>query len=305
MASETDTIILSAKKVLLDVVLLMCVGFPILFIFLWGIPFRRGFFCNDEDLIHPYHPSTVPSIYLYIVGIVMNCTVMILIEYLNQPQYTRKVFFMGANIPYWWYNAYYVILVFAFGMACSQLSTDIMKYTVGRLRPHFLTVCRPNIDCSLPANRHVYHVDFNCTSNFINNARIMKEMRLSFPSGHSSFSMYSMLYFAIYLQKRMDWDGSKLLKHTLQFLAIAAAVFVAMTRISDYKRHWSDVLSGLIIGTIVACVTANVLAKYETRHILDNDCEYQSIPSCSSNERTPLCKSRGSRIFNFIPRISE
>lgn len=200
---------------------------------------------------------------------------MILIEYLNQPQYTRKVFFMGANIPYWWYNAYYVILVFAFGMACSQLSTDIMKYTVGRLRPHFLTVCRPNIDCSLPANRHVYHVDFNCTSSFINNARIMKEMRwvlyfrgchcdsvvlffrLSFPSGHSSFSMYSMLYFAIYLQKRMDWDGSKLLKHTLQFLAIAAAVFVAMTRISDYKHHWSDVLSGLIIGTIVACVTVS------------------------------------------------
>jgi phosphatidate phosphatase len=88
----------------------------------------------------------------------------------------------------------------------------------------------------------------------------MKEMRLSFPSGHSSFSMYSMLYFAIYLQKRMDWDGSKLLKHTLQFLAIAAAVFVAMTRISDYKHHWSDVLSGLIIGTIVACVTARVFS---------------------------------------------
>jgi phosphatidate phosphatase len=55
----------------------------------------------------------------------------------------------------------------------------------------------------------------------------------------------------------MDWDGSKLLKHTLQFLAIAAAVFVAMTRISDYKHHWSDVLSGLIIGTIVACVTVS------------------------------------------------
>ncbi|RZC38678.1 PAP2 domain containing protein [Asbolus verrucosus] len=182
---------------------------------------------------------------------------MILIEYLNQPQNNQKILFMGYELPNWCYNAYYVILVFAFGMACSQLMTDIMKYTVGRLRPHFITICAPNINCSLPAKQHIYHIDFNCTSNYKNDARLMKEMRLSFPSGHSSFSMFTMLYFAIYLQRRMDWDGSKLLKHTLQFLAVLAAVFVAMTRISDYKHHWSDVLSGLAIGTITACVTVS------------------------------------------------
>lgn len=55
----------------------------------------------------------------------------------------------------------------------------------------------------------------------------------------------------------MTWDGSKLLKHTLQFLAVLAAVFTAMTRVSDYKHHWSDVLSGLLLGTIVACITVS------------------------------------------------
>ncbi|KAJ3653653.1 hypothetical protein Zmor_012892 [Zophobas morio] len=249
----------------------MCVGFPILFMFLWGSPFRRGFFCNDEDLMHPYHPSTVPSIYLYIVGIIMNSVVMLLIEFLNQPQTTRKVFFIGYEVPFWFYNFYYVILIFAFGMACSQLTTDIMKYTIGRLRPHFLTVCSPDVDCS--SAKHEYHVEFNCTnSKYKNDLRIMKEMRLSFPSGHSSFSMYTMLYFAIYLQKRMDWDGSKLLKHTLQFLAVLAAIFVAMTRISDYKHHWSDVLSGLAIGTVTACVTAGIFSNlfqgYESKEEL-------------------------------------
>ncbi|EFA07301.1 putative phosphatidate phosphatase isoform X1 [Tribolium castaneum] len=267
MASERETIIVPGKKILLDVFLVALVGFPILFIFLWLTPYRRGFFCNDEDLMHPYHPSTVPSIYLYIVGIIMNCTVMILIEFLNQPQTSHEVTFWKFRVPFWFYNVYYVLLVFAFGMACSQLSTDIMKYTVGRLRPHFLTVCKPDINCSLPSNQHVYHVDFNCTNkDYIHNARIMKEMRLSFPSGHSSFSMYTMLYFAIYLQRRMDWDGSKLLKHMLQFLAVAAAVFVAMTRISDNKHHWSDVLSGLVIGTIVACVTARVFSTLFQQH---------------------------------------
>ncbi|KAJ8964920.1 hypothetical protein NQ314_004527 [Rhamnusium bicolor] len=85
----------------------------------------------------------------------------------------------------------------------------------------------------------------------------MKEMRLSFPSGHSSFSMYTMVYFAIYLQKRMTWDGSKLLKHTLQYLAVLSSVFTAMTRVSDYKHHWSDVLSGLLIGALVAIITVS------------------------------------------------
>lgn len=55
----------------------------------------------------------------------------------------------------------------------------------------------------------------------------------------------------------MTWDGSKLLKHTLQLLAVLAAVFTASTRVSDYKHHWSDVLSGLLIGTIAACVVVS------------------------------------------------
>lgn len=60
----------------------------------------------------------------------------------------------------------------------------------------------------------------------------------------------------------MAWNGSKLLKHTLQFLAITAALFTAMTRISDYKHHWSDVLTGLAIGATTACVVVNKLSTF-------------------------------------------
>lgn len=51
-------------------------GFPILFLFLWGDAYRRGFFCGDDDIIHPYHESTVPSIYLYIFGLGMTTVVV-------------------------------------------------------------------------------------------------------------------------------------------------------------------------------------------------------------------------------------
>lgn len=33
-----------------------------------------------------------------------------------------------------------MIGVFLFGCACQQLTTDVAKYTIGRLRPHFFDV---------------------------------------------------------------------------------------------------------------------------------------------------------------------
>nr|CAH7715529.1 unnamed protein product [Callosobruchus chinensis] len=82
--------------------------------------------------------------------------------------------------------------------------------------------------------------------------------------------MYTMLYFAIYLQKRMTWNGSTLLKHTLQFLGVLSAVFTAMTRVSDYKHHWSDVLCGLLLGALVASVTGSLLRKSSDPHEKDS-----------------------------------
>lgn len=50
--------------------------------------------------------------------------------------------------------------VFIFGCAVSQSFTDIAKVSVGRMRPHFLDVCRPDwstINCSLG-----YITDYQC-----------------------------------------------------------------------------------------------------------------------------------------------
>nr|XP_009924906.1 PREDICTED: lipid phosphate phosphohydrolase 1-like [Haliaeetus albicilla] len=75
---------------------------------------------------------------------------------------------------------------------------------------------------------------------------------LSFYSGHSSFSMYCMLFLALYLQARMKGDWARLVRPTLQFGLIAASIYVGLSRVSDYKHHWSDVLTGLIQGAVVA-----------------------------------------------------
>lgn len=93
------------------------------------------------------------------------------------------------------YSVYNNILWFLFGAACSQLTTDIGKYTIGRLRPHFLDICQPNITCD-ESNKTKYIEDFTCIGD---KPKKFTDSRLSFPSGHSSLSFYCMIYLAVSL----------------------------------------------------------------------------------------------------------
>lgn len=103
---------------------------------------------------------------------------MVLTEYLTTSKHDSKLQVLGYEVPSWIWKSYCVIGVFGFGAACSQLTTDVMKYTIGRLRPHFYTVCLPNVNCSHPAEMYKYHINFQCTNpDYINNSRIIKELR--------------------------------------------------------------------------------------------------------------------------------
>ncbi|XP_036062798.1 phospholipid phosphatase 1 isoform X3 [Onychomys torridus] len=158
-------------------------------------------------------------------------------------------------------SIYKAIGAFLFGAAASQSLTDIAKYSIGRLRPHFLAVC--DLDWS----------QINCSDGYIENYVCrgnedkVREGRLSFYSGHSSFSMYCMLFTALYLQARMKGDWARLLRPTLQFGLVALSIYVGLSRVSDYKHHWSDVMVGLIQGAVVAILVAVYVSDFfKNRH---------------------------------------
>lgn len=250
MDEETKYVV---RKVVIDVFCLFLVGFPILIFYLFVQPYKRGFFCDDLSIRYPFKPSTVSNVTLYIVGLGLPIIVMLFLEFIiyrrTRNHSVRSAF--GYRIHPWLWRCYCVIGVFGFGAACSQLSTDFGKYIIGRLRPHFYEECGLNIDCGLPLNKYQYITDFKCVD-----PEREKKARLSFPSGHSSFSFYCMVYLAIYLQKSFTWGGSKLLKPLLQFICLSMAFGTALSRVSDYKHHWSDVLAGSLLGTSVALLVA-------------------------------------------------
>lgn len=55
----------------------------ILAFYLWGDPYKRGFFCDDESLKHPYKDSTVTNVMLYIVGLGVPVFTVINSSYFN------------------------------------------------------------------------------------------------------------------------------------------------------------------------------------------------------------------------------
>ncbi|XP_068105336.1 phospholipid phosphatase 1 isoform X2 [Hyperolius riggenbachi] len=230
--------------VVLDIVCLVLAGLPFAILNVKHSSFKRGFFCNDDSIRYPYKEDTISYELLAAVVIPISILIIILGEALSV--YYNHLQSNGFIRNHYVATLYKAIGTFIFGAAVSQSLTDIAKYTIGRLRPHFLDVCKPDwskINCSAG-----YIVDFVCQGDAVK----ANEARLSFYSGHSSFSMYCMLFLALYLQSRMRGDWARLLRPTIQFGLVAVSIYVGLSRVSDYKHHWSDVLVGLIQGAIVA-----------------------------------------------------
>lgn len=181
----------------LDIICILSFVLAIILFAAVGKPYKRGFFCNDESIKKPYKDSTVSTAMAIAVGAAISLVVIVVTELLLNHQRCGKVFASDQQqnssgcclkVPPVIKMILWVTFVDMYGAAMNTCITDVGKYTLGRLRPHFLDVCKPDwskVNCTDPRGNFVFVVDDVCTGT---NARLNKEMRLSFPSGHASFA---------------------------------------------------------------------------------------------------------------------
>ena len=75
-----------------------------------------------------------------------------------------------------------------------------------------------------------------------------------------------MVFLALYLEAKLHLPNpGKFLKVLLQVVFLSLGVYCGFTRISDYKHHWSDVLAGLSLGTIIAFIMVARVLKFRFR----------------------------------------
>jgi hypothetical protein len=61
---------------------------------------------------------------------------------------------------------YFNPVVFAYGYLATWVLTEITKNFVGELRPHFIAVCQPSIDCSTLTGLNQYNSYLQFGSNY-------------------------------------------------------------------------------------------------------------------------------------------
>ncbi|KAJ7993948.1 hypothetical protein DPEC_G00259970 [Dallia pectoralis] len=266
--------------VLLDITCLVLVALPFAVLTPQHNPFKRGFFCNDESIRYPLKDDTIS--YQLLGGVMIPLILIVVVGGECLGVYFTRVRTKSSLGTNYVARNYKAVGSFVFGVAASLSLTDIAKYSIGRLRPNFLAVCKPvwdGIDCK----SEIYIEQFTCTGD----KTMVDESRISFYSGHASFSMYCMLFLALYIQARLQTRWARLLRPTIQFFLISASVYVGLTRISDYKHHWSDVLTGFLQGVIIAIFTVFYVSDFFKKPVEPNaiqeDISHTSLQDNPSN----------------------
>lgn len=150
-------------------------------------PYHRGIHCNDESISYPYRRDTITHGTMAAVTITCSLVIVsLIVSLLRQvptPHLTKccKDLVLSAlplsgsqittgeaylvhtnrlrsNSQFNQYLSalYKVVGTFLFGAAVSTSLTDLAKFSIGRPRPNFLSVCAP-VSCN------GYMLQINCT----------------------------------------------------------------------------------------------------------------------------------------------
>ncbi|XP_028301186.1 phospholipid phosphatase 2b [Gouania willdenowi] len=237
-----------ALYVVMDVLCVIIAALPFAIMNLVYRPYQRGIHCDDDTIMYPVKPDTITHGTL--AAVTITCTIVIISSGEAYLVYSKRIY-SNSHFNQYLAALYKVVGTYLFGAAVSQSLTDLAKFTIGRPRPNFMSVCAPKVCIG-------YMQQINCTGNSLD----VTESRLSFYSGHSSFGMYCMLFLALYIQARLRFKWARLLRPTIQFFLVAFALYVGYTRVSDYKHHWSDVLTGLLQGALVAVLNVRFVSDF-------------------------------------------
>jgi len=215
------------------------------------IPYsKQGFFCNDPSISFKYKGDTISNSCLGIIITAYPLVYIWMVEILRSGSVVNRSLLVSFAKCYGNYVT---------GVLGTLFLVEISKLVAAEHRPHFLDTCAP--DKSMGCLNGTWIEDYQCT-NTEYKKRFIIDSSLSFPSGHAAIAMYTGLFCAFYIQVRLHSRSfGYLVKPFFILIAILAGPVVGLTRITDHRHHWWDVLFGLLYGTASAFYSCIVLCN--------------------------------------------
>ncbi|KAI0091500.1 lipid phosphate phosphatase 1 [Irpex rosettiformis] len=204
----------------------------------WGIslwikllpPFERDFNADDPLINHKHRPNQISGNTNMIVAMGVPFVVVIVLGTLTASAM----------------HIHHGLLSLYSGSGFTALITEALKNRVGQ--PDFLHRCKWIESISA------------CSGNLDK----VQDGRRSFPSGHSSEVFAGMTFLSLFLASITGawlfrhsspgraFTSSRLARLFVTLLPIAYAVWVAVSRVEDYRHHKEDVIVGSLLGALTA-----------------------------------------------------
>jgi len=178
-----------------------------------------------------------------------------------------------ANGNWWTYANFYMCDVWdlfhsAFlGALVSGFLVSCLKNMVGEPRPDFFDRCFPDVGVlnNAKINKKLDEISDNVTNPIkwtdicsSTDKKTVLGGLLSFPSGHANNSIGGAIFAALYIWGKLGAFGQKYRTDFWRFLAafpsLIFGIWVAATRLTDYKHHAVDIFTGGLIGTVSSIV---------------------------------------------------
>lgn len=219
-------------------IVLLFVGFMLSF-FGTGIQHSREYWVEDHINTHTFTENETMPVYVTVIMVafllIIPFLVELVLECISNKSARRSLLYLFC-------------LVVSFS-GCFFI-VESLKIVVARPRPDFYSRC----EIDDPGDGISPLLTSNC--NTTDKSR-RDEANLSFPSGHSSYSMFGSAICSFYIMKVFLFtEKGKINKDmffarcVVCFLPLIPAIFTAISRTFDYRHFPSDVITGMIIGLI-------------------------------------------------------
>lgn len=215
------------------------------------------FACDDESIRNPLYKNTVQTVPLVLITLFGPTVFVIPGMFIAHGRLDKPT--VVAITTY----AVYLFMDYAVAYWLTTFLMEVIKASVGRLRPNFVAMCKPDKLYECDSNPTGIVSQYTCLSDF----KYARNSRASFPSGHSGASVFALVFLFLFMtqhlfSKRIPSNKYLGLYRTFTLIVyFLFTVFCCYSRITDFWHFPTDVLGGVMCGTVGAFVSFHIFRK--------------------------------------------
>jgi len=164
------------------------------------------------------------------------------------------ILFMQIRIRSFW-DVNNAVIGLLYSLITAAVFQVFIKWLIGGLRPHFLSVCKPAVNLDGQQTgvgfRQVMYDRGICTGD----QNQIDDSLESFPSGHTTAGFAGFVFLYLYLNAKLKvWSNyhPAMWKLIAVYAPILGAVLIGGALTIDEFHNWYDILAGATIGTVMA-----------------------------------------------------